>query len=94
VLPLMTFIELLDARLPVSSKNPDFNSIFSNKPCVTLLTKCTLADDAATEYWMKKLSKRQTVIPIDCKTKKNLNKIVPAVRAQLKEKLDRYDRRA
>ncbi len=94
-LPLIDIvIELLDARLPVSSKNPDFNSIFSNKPCVTLLTKCTLADDAATEYWMKKLSEEgRPVIPIDCKTKKNLNKIVPAVRAQLKEKLDRYEQK-
>lgn len=87
-------IELLDARLPVSSKNPDFNSIFSNKPCVTLLTKCSLADDAATEYWVKKLSEDgRPVIPIDCKTKKNLNKIVPAVRSLLKEKLERYEQK-
>jgi ribosome biogenesis GTPase A len=87
-------IELLDARLPVSSRNPDFSDIFSNKPCVTLMTKCTLADDKATEYWVKKLSENgNTVIPIDCKTKKNITKIAPAVREQLKEKLARYEQK-
>lgn len=87
-------IELLDARLPLSSRNPDFSDIFSNKPCLTLLTKSVLADDRATEKWVKTLSENgKTVIAIDCKTKKNINKITPAVREILKEKLDRYEQK-
>lgn len=87
-------IELLDARLPVSSRNPDFASIFSNKPCLTLLTKSALADDKATEHWVKALAASgRAVIAIDCKSKKNINKIMPAVRELLKEKLERYEQK-
>ncbi|PKM63135.1 MAG: ribosome biogenesis GTPase YlqF [Firmicutes bacterium HGW-Firmicutes-21] len=87
-------IELLDARLPLSSRNPDFLNIFANKPCITLLTKSSLADDNATDRWVKILSADgRAVIPIDCKTKKNINKIMPAVREQLKEKLARYEQK-
>ena len=42
-------IELLDARAPLSSKNPDFNSLFGNKPVLTLLTKSSLADPNSTK---------------------------------------------
>jgi len=87
-------IELLDARLPESSRNPDFPNIFSSKPCLTLLTKCSLADDVATERWVKKLTASgRVVVAIDCKNKKNMNKIMPAVRELLKEKLDRYEQK-
>lgn len=87
-------IELLDARLPVSSRNPDFSEIFKNKPCLTLLNKSTLADDSATDYWIKALSSDgRSVIAIDCKTKKNINRIMPCVRALLKDKLERYEQK-
>ncbi len=87
-------IELLDARLPQSSRNPDFADIFSGKPRLTLLTKSSLADDSATEYWIRTLSADgSAVIAIDCKTKKNINKIMPAIRVLLKEKLERYEQK-
>ncbi|HAN20571.1 MAG: ribosome biogenesis GTPase YlqF [Clostridiales bacterium GWF2_36_10] len=87
-------IELLDARLPDSSRNPDFLNIFASKPCLTLLTKSGLADDNATERWISNYAQKgETVIAIDCKNKKNLNKIMPSVREILKEKLERYEQK-
>ena len=87
-------IELLDARLPLSSRNPDFSDMFHAKPCLTLLTKSSLADDSATERWVQRLSADGgTVIAIDCKTKKNIARIMPAVRMLLKEKLERYEQK-
>jgi len=48
-------IELLDARAPISSTNPDFKSLFGNKPTLTLLTKCTLADPNETKGSKRRL---------------------------------------
>ncbi len=87
-------IELLDARLPVSSRNPDFSDIFSGKPRLTLLTKCSLADDNATERWVSILSEDGSgVIPIDCKARRNIGRIMPAVRSILKDKIARQEQK-
>lgn len=84
--------ELLDARLPLSSKNPDFSNIFSHKPTITLMTKSDLADKNATQQWIKKLSgEGKTVIEIDCKTRRNFNKILPAAREILRDKIQKYE---
>ena len=50
-------IELLDARIPYSSKNPDIESIISGKPRVTVFTKSTLADPSITKKWMEHYEK-------------------------------------
>lgn len=83
-------IELLDARAPISSKNPDFDKLFGNKPVLTLLTKSGLADPNATKYYENKLKRSgREVIAIDCKTGLNIKSIQKGINTLMSEKLAR-----
>ena len=46
-------IEILDARIPYSSKNPEIARIIGDKPCLTILNKASLADKAITKRWVE-----------------------------------------
>lgn len=82
--------EIIDARIPVSSRNPDLDSIIQNKPRVVLMNKCDMADPASTQKWINYYkTKNIPAIPVDCKKGKGLNKFVPAVNEVLKKKIDR-----
>ena len=75
-------IEILDAREPYSSQNPDIATLFPQKPRLTLINKCSLADDTQTKAWVEKLrNEGRTVIPIECKTGLNINAVAPKIRA-------------
>ncbi len=83
-------IELLDARAPISSKNPDFNSLFGNKPVLTLLTKCSLADPNVTKRFESQLkSSGREVIAIDCKAGQGIKNIQTGIKTLMREKLER-----
>lgn len=83
--------ELLDARIPYSSRNPDIAALCGNKPRLVILNRIDLADPAATKRWADYFrSTGAAVIMTDCKSRKGLNEFVPAVRGLLKEKLQRY----
>ncbi len=83
-------IELLDARAPISSKNPDFDKLFGNKPVLTLLTKSSLADPNATKYYENKLRRAgREVIAIDSKDGKGIKNIQNGIKLLMKEKLER-----
>ncbi len=83
-------IELLDARAPISSKNPDFDKLFGNKPVLTILTKSALADPSSTKYYQNKLRRDgREVIAIDCKTGVNIKNIQKAINTLMSEKLAR-----
>lgn len=83
--------ELLDARIPYSSRNPDIATLCGNKPRLVILNRIDLADPAATKRWAEYFRKTgAAVIMTDCKSRKGLNEFVPAVRGLLKEKLQRY----
>lgn len=84
-------IELLDARIPNSSKNPEIQRLTAGKPTLTLLNKCSLADPAATAKWTAAYG--GTALPIDCVTGEGLKQIYPAVRRLLADKLKRYEER-
>ena len=88
-LPLVdVVIELLDARIPESSRNPEIDEIVGTKPRIVLLNKCDLADDNATARKIKELAaKGITALPVDCRSGKGLDKFQPAVREVLKEKI-------
>ncbi len=45
--------EIIDARIPVSSRNPDLDSIIQNKPRIILMNKCDMADKAQTSRWIE-----------------------------------------
>lgn len=85
-------IELLDARIPLSSRNPEITKLTANKPRIILLNKASLADLAATAKWVAELSNDNTVcIETDCITGAGLNKIAPAIKKLCQQKLERYE---
>ncbi len=85
-------IELLDSRVPLSSRNPDIKEICGNKPIITLLTKSSLCDLNRTNCLIKELEKEgRKVISIDCKTGKNLSLVNKAIREALSDKIKRFE---
>lgn len=82
--------EIIDARIPVSSRNPDLDSIIQNKPRVVLMNKCDMADPLSTQKWINYFKNNGIVaIPIDCKTGRGINKFVSSVNEVLKEKIEK-----
>ena len=83
--------EILDARSPISSRNPEIASLTSNKPRVILLNKCYMADKYATDKWISALSEKNVVaLPVDCKTGKGIDRFVPALKNLLSDKIEAY----
>ena len=82
--------EIVDARIPVSSRNPDIDSICGSKPRIIVLNRMDLADPAATKQWAAYFkNKGMTVVCTDCKSRRGIAEFTPAVRAACKEKLER-----
>ena len=85
-------IELLDARIPYSSRNPEIERLTENKPKIILLNKASLADPQMTKKWLSALKNDNTVcIETDCITGAGLNNISPALKKLCSEKLGRYE---
>ena len=84
-------VEIVDARIPVSSRNPDLTGIIQNKPHLILLNKCDMADIGATNDWITYYkSKNITAIAVDCKSGKGLNTFKDTVKTVLSDKLKSY----
>ena len=80
--------ELVDARVPESSRNPELDEIIGSKPRIVLLNKCDLADENATARKIRELSEKGiTALPVDCRSGKGLDKFQAAVREVLKDKI-------
>lgn len=87
-------IELCDARIPVSSRNPNIEKILGNKPYITLMNKSSLADPNKIAEWKKYFARQgKTVIFTDCHTGTGICEIVPTIREVLHEKLAAYQRK-
>ena len=87
-------IELLDARIPSSSRNPEITRLTEGKPLITLLNKSMLADPAETEKWVKHYTGDGHIcIPFDCIGKKGVDRLIPAVRTVLADKIARYEQK-
>lgn len=83
-------IEIRDARIVRSSKNPQVDKIIQNKPRLILLNKADLAESAVTKRWKKVLENETTqVLEVNSVTGQGLNNIKPALLELLKEKLER-----
>ena len=84
--------EIVDARIPVSSRNPDIDSICSGRPRIIILNRMDLADAAATKAWQAYFREQGILsVATDCKTKKGISDFQPAVRSVLKEKIARNE---
>jgi ribosome biogenesis GTPase A len=85
-------IEILDARIPKSSRNPEIVGMTVQKPTILLLNKATLADPTMTKKWCDYYSNSQTIcITTDCVSGMGINKINEAVNTVLAEKIQRYE---
>ena len=83
--------ELLDARLPMSSRNPELRSLTGKKPRLIILNKVDMADPAVTQQWMQYYIKQGfAVITADSKSGKGVKQFAPALRELLKDQLEKY----
>lgn len=92
-LPLVdAVVEIIDARIPNSSKNPDLQTLIEGKPRVVILNKCDTADEASVRKWISWYNKQGiTAIATDCRSGRGVNKFVPAVKSVLKDMLAKYE---
>lgn len=82
--------EIVDARIPISSRNPDIAALCDKKPRIVVLNRMDLADPDATQKWAVFLrSGGAGVLATDCKSKKGIASFIPTVRGACKEKLER-----
>lgn len=89
-LPLVdAVVEIVDARVPVSSRNPELPELIGQKPLMVILNKCDLADENATRRRIFELGKQGvTAIAVDCRSGKGLNAFAPTVRRMLADKIE------
>ena len=84
--------EILDARIPRASGNPDIKRLSEGKPRMVIINRCDLADPAVTARWKAYFEKDgATVIETDAKSGKGISAFAPAVRRILAEKLQSYE---
>lgn len=94
-LPLVdAVVEMLDARIPAASANPEFPALIGSKPCLVVLNKADMADEAVTKQWLRLFEARgYAAAATDSKTGRGVKAVIPALerllaskRAALKEK--------
>ncbi|MBQ1988725.1 MAG: ribosome biogenesis GTPase YlqF [Clostridia bacterium] len=92
ILPLIDAVaEVVDARVPSSSRNPELKELIGDKPHIILLNKCDMADKSVTDKWIKHYkSQNITAIAVDCKSGKGLNAFKDTVKTVLADKLEAY----
>lgn len=92
ILPLIDAVaEVVDARIPLSSRNPEIAELIEGKPHIILLNKCDMADKTVTDEWIKYYkSVGITAIGVDCKSGKGLNSFKDTVKTVLAGKLEQY----
>ena len=90
ILPIIDAVaEIVDARVPISSRNPDLLDIIKDKPLMILLNKCDMADPKETAKWIDYYkSIGVSAVPIDCKTGKGIGNFKEMVKAALADKLE------
>lgn len=86
--------ELLDARIPMASRNPEIDKILGNKPRVVILNKSDMADPEANKAWIDYFAKKGiAAIEVSCATGKGINKLGAYAQKVLKEKIERDKQR-
>ena len=82
--------EVVDCRIPESSRNPMINEIVGSKPRIIILNKCDQADENITANWRSfyENSGIKTIV-CDCRSGKGINKFLPVLKSELSELLER-----
>lgn len=84
-------VEITDARIPYSSRNPEMDKIIGKKPRLILLNKCDAADETVTSQWID-YYKRKNILALatDCKSGRGVNKFLPALKQLLGEEIEKW----
>lgn len=83
--------EIIDARVPVSSRNPDLDQLVQSKPRIILLNKCDMADSVQTSRWISYFQKKGAyALAVDCKSGKGLQGFMPLVRSVLADQIEAW----
>ncbi len=83
-------VEITDARIPESSRNPILDELVRDKPRIMIMNKCDYADERATALWRRYYESRgMTVMVCDCRSGKGINRFVPTVKTLLSELIER-----
>ena len=90
-LPLVdVVVEITDARVPASSRNPEMKNLVGGKPRIVVLNKCDMADEGLTAEWIEYYRTNGVkAIAMDCRSGKGLNKLVPTVKEVMKKELEK-----
>ena len=84
-------IELIDSRIPISSRNPDINRLTSSKKKIILLNKADLSDESQNNMWLNKLKQEGNKVAIvDCNSGKGVENSIKLVQELMKEELEVY----
>ena len=87
-------VELADARVPVSSRNPELSAIVGPKPRILMLNKCDLADERATVQWVERLrAEGLPVLAVDCKSGRGIGAFSGLLRRVMADKLRAMEQR-
>ncbi len=82
-------IELLDSRIPISSRNPDIGQMTKGKKKIILLNKCDLADEKTSQAWIKFLQKEAITLAIDANSGKGIEQVLRTIDEMMQEELER-----
>ena len=87
-------IEMLDARIPVSSQNPDIKSIIARKKKIILLNKCDLADEIKTKRWKEYFEEQgQVVVLVNSNDGKGINQVVSKIEEVMKDEIEENEKK-
>ncbi|MBR2151856.1 MAG: ribosome biogenesis GTPase YlqF [Clostridia bacterium] len=94
-LPLIDgVVEILDARIPIASQNPELSKIINNKPRIILLNKADIADEKMNKLWIDYFKSQGIItLPVDCKTGKGLNGFTAQISNQLADRLEVFKKK-
>ncbi len=82
-------VEMTDARIPISSRNPEMDRFVGSKPRLVILNKSDAADETVTSMWLDFYKRNGiTALSMDCRSGKGVNKFIPALKLLLKEQID------
>ena len=83
-------IEVIDARIPIASRNPDLNKIVKNKKKIIVLNKADLADEKQTRKWKEKLTEKDTIaISVNALNNTKNNEILNVIEKLMKEEKEK-----
>lgn len=95
LLPLVDgVVEIVDARVPKSSANPELDELLAKKPRIVLLNKCDVADSGATKIWTDYFRKQgKYALAVDCRTGRGLSAFLPTVKQALAHTIEKNEKR-